>query len=76
MCGKTSRTLSLSQVQYCGRRSIQKGYVPLPKSVKPARIKSNVDVFSFQLGSSDMATLDGLEERLVTGWDPVSRDPV
>ena len=31
------------------RWSIQKGYVPLPKSVKAERIKTNADVFGFEL---------------------------
>jgi hypothetical protein len=29
----------------------------------------------WELGVDDMATLDGLEEGLVTGWDPVSITP-
>lgn len=50
--------------------------MPLPKSVTASRIKQNLDVFSFELGPSDMETLDGLEQNFVTGWDPVSYDPV
>ena len=50
---------------------MQKGFVPLPKSVSPERQKTNLDVFGFELGEGDMSALDGLEEDLVTGWDPI-----
>jgi diketogulonate reductase-like aldo/keto reductase len=58
------------------RWSLQKGYVPLPKSVNPERQKSNVDVFGFELDADDMKALDGMEEGLVTGWDPIRDHPV
>lgn len=44
------------------RYSLQKGWVPLPKSDNPARIKANADVYGFQLDGDDMAALDGLDE--------------
>jgi diketogulonate reductase-like aldo/keto reductase len=53
------------------RWSLQRGFVPLPKSVNAARQASNADVFDWQLGDADMAALDGLEQDLVTGWDPI-----
>lgn len=45
------------------RWSIQKGFVPLPKSDTPARIKMNVNVFgdNFGLDEEDMKLLDGLD---------------
>ncbi|KDQ15925.1 hypothetical protein BOTBODRAFT_108051 [Botryobasidium botryosum FD-172 SS1] len=55
------------------RWSIQKGFVPLPKSANPARIASNADVFDFELSEEDMAALDALDkgkEGAVT-WNPV-----
>ncbi|CAO3600794.1 unnamed protein product [Absidia cylindrospora] len=52
------------------RWAIQKGYVPLPKSVTKSRIISNADVFDFTLNDEDMAALDALDEHLVTEWDP------
>lgn len=36
----------------------------------------NLDVFGFALDEGAMAQLDGCEEGLVTGWDPVAHDPV
>jgi 2,5-diketo-D-gluconate reductase A len=58
------------------RWSLQKGYVPLPKSVHAARQAENLDVFSFALSDEQMAALDSLERGLVTGWDPITQDAV
>lgn len=44
------------------RWSLQKGFVPLPKSDTPARIASNADVYGFELDGEDMARLDGLDQ--------------
>ncbi|EKM80657.1 hypothetical protein AGABI1DRAFT_37131 [Agaricus bisporus var. burnettii JB137-S8] len=55
------------------RWSLQKGFVPLPKSARPERIRSNLDVFDFELDDRDMLKLDSLnrgKEGAVT-WNPV-----
>ncbi|KAF2690818.1 Aldo/keto reductase [Lentithecium fluviatile CBS 122367] len=52
------------------RWSLQHGYVPLPKSVKRSRIVENADIGGFAIEDGDMATMDGLDEYLVTDWDP------
>lgn len=56
------------------RWSLQKGYVPLPKSVKKPRIVSNAQVEGFDIEEGDMKVLDGLDEYLVTDWDPTDAD--
>jgi len=56
------------------RWSLQHGFVPLPKSVKKERIVENGDVGGFEIGKEDMATMDELDEYLVTDWDPVDTD--
>ncbi|PWY97283.1 Aldo/keto reductase [Testicularia cyperi] len=48
----------VSWAQVLIRWSLQKGYVPLPKSDTPSRIASNADVFDFELDEDDMAKLD------------------
>jgi diketogulonate reductase-like aldo/keto reductase len=44
------------------RWSLQKGFVPLPKSDTPSRIVSNADVYGFELDQEDMDKLDGLDQ--------------
>ncbi|KAH8833232.1 Aldo/keto reductase [Flagelloscypha sp. PMI_526] len=56
------------------RYSIQKGYIPLPKSASKSRIVSNTQIFDFEIESTEMQELDGLNEDLVTDWDP-THDP-
>ncbi|KAL0945456.1 hypothetical protein HGRIS_000946 [Hohenbuehelia grisea] len=52
------------------RYSIQKGFIPLPKSVSAERIASNAKVFDFELAQEEVEHLDTLDEKLVTDWDP------
>lgn len=44
------------------RWSLQLGNVVLSRSSSPERIKSNLDVFSFELTDDQMATLNGLDD--------------
>jgi diketogulonate reductase-like aldo/keto reductase len=44
------------------RWSIQKGYVPLPKSVKRERIVENANIGGFEISDEDMNALDMLNE--------------
>jgi methylglyoxal/glyoxal reductase len=55
------------------RWGIQKGFVVLPKSTRAARIEENAQLFDFALDDAAMEQLDGLEENLVTGWDPAGQ---
>ncbi|KAJ7352274.1 Aldo/keto reductase [Mycena albidolilacea] len=52
------------------RYSIQKNYVAIPKSVSKTRIASNTNIFDFELEPQEVLELDGLDEALVTDWDP------
>ncbi|KAL2816984.1 NADP-dependent oxidoreductase domain-containing protein [Aspergillus granulosus] len=51
------------------RWSLQKGFVPLPKSVTPSRIKENAEVFDFELDEADMAKLT-TDKYEPCAWDP------
>ncbi len=51
-----------STAQILIRYSLQKDWVPLPKSDNPEYIKSNADIFSFNIEQNDMKTLDDLDE--------------
>ncbi|PHH74584.1 hypothetical protein CDD80_2984 [Ophiocordyceps camponoti-rufipedis] len=44
------------------RWSLQRGFVPLPKSDTTERIRANADVFGFELDADDMSRLDSLDE--------------
>lgn len=50
----------VTPAQVAIRWCLQRGTLPLPKSVHAERIVSNGDVFSFELSDADMATLNTL----------------
>jgi diketogulonate reductase-like aldo/keto reductase len=50
-----------SIAQICIRWSLQKGFLPLPKSVTPERIKENARVFDFELADEDVKLIAGLK---------------
>lgn len=58
------------------RWSLQKGFVPLPKSATPARIHSNTHLYDFVLTEEDMAALDALDRGKdgAISWNPVDAD--
>lgn len=43
------------------RYQVQRKHVVIPKSVSKGRIASNIDVFSFELSSDDMKTIDSFD---------------
>ncbi|MFD5412934.1 aldo/keto reductase [Streptomyces nojiriensis] len=49
-----------SAAQVVLRWHLQHGNIVIPKSVTPARIRENLDVFGFELADADMAALDAL----------------
>lgn len=63
-CGK-------SPAQVLIRWQLQHGWVVIPKSSHPERIRENIDVFDFELNAENMLALDGLNEDLATqSWRP------
>lgn len=54
--------LKKTPAQICLRWVLDKGLLPLVKSVTPARILQNVDVFDFQLTAEDTAAIDALTD--------------
>ncbi|KAB8274876.1 NADP-dependent oxidoreductase domain-containing protein [Aspergillus minisclerotigenes] len=58
-----------SPAQILIRWSLQKGFVPLPKSATPERILENANVFDFELDEDDMQSLH-TDEYAPSTWDP------
>lgn len=57
------------------RWSLQKGFVPLPKSVTESRIEENAGGFGWELDEKDMESLDFKGSYEPCAWDPtVSRE--
>ncbi|MGW2554632.1 aldo/keto reductase [Streptomyces sp. NPDC001635] len=59
-----------SPAQVVLRWHLQLGNVVIPKSVTPARIRENLDVFDFTLSDDEMAAIATLDRGLRTGPDP------
>lgn len=56
--------------QICIRWSLQKGFVPLPKSVTPERIRENAAVFDFEISGDDMQALSEMQNYCGEGHHP------
>ncbi|MDQ0222817.1 aldo/keto reductase [Streptococcus moroccensis] len=61
LVGKLAEKYDKSIAQVALRWSLDKGFLPLPKSVTPANITSNLDVFDFELESGDIEQLDRVQ---------------
>ena len=62
-----------SIAQICIRWSLQRGYLPLPKSVTPSRIQENARVFDFELEEADVRLIAGLKGCVGFAADPDTR---
>ena len=63
-----------SVAQVCLRWAIQHGVIPLPKTVSPERMRSNLDIFGFTLSSADMRLIDSMPATGESGLMPDSID--
>lgn len=70
---EAARQAKRSPAQVLLRWGVQRGFVVLPKSKTPSRIRENSELFDFELDPGQMAKLDALEEGLTTGWDPADQ---
>ena len=52
------------------RWHLQLGNVVIPKSVTPARIEENIDIFDFELTDAEMEAIEALDVGERTGPDP------
>ncbi|KAF9451832.1 Aldo/keto reductase [Macrolepiota fuliginosa MF-IS2] len=58
------------------RWSLQRGFIPLPRSSKLARIRSNAQVYDFNLSDEDVTQLDKLDKGTegAISWNPIHAD--
>lgn len=61
---KLTEKYDKSVAQIVLRWHIQKGYLPLPKSVSADRIRENFEIFDFQLSAEDVRFIDSLHGAL------------
>ncbi|KRF47343.1 oxidoreductase [Terrabacter sp. Soil811] len=61
---------SVTPAQLVLRWHVELGNVVLTRSVTPARIAENVEIFGFRLGDDDLEALAGLDRGTRTGPDP------
>jgi 2,5-diketo-D-gluconate reductase A len=61
--------LDRTPAQVVLRWHVQQGLVVIPKSTDPQRLAHNLDVFSFDLSSDDMAALATLDQGPDAGVD-------
>ena len=57
-------------VQIVLRWDLQKGIVTIPKSVHQERIKSNADIFDFEISTEDIQRIDSLDNNKRFGAHP------
>ena len=62
-----------SIAQICIRWSLQMGFLPLPKSVTPSRIRENLQVFDFELSDEDVKLIADLKGCVGYANDPDTR---
>jgi len=61
---------SKNAAQVILRWNIQLGYVTIPKSITPSRIKSNLEIFDFELTSSDIDDINAINLGKRLGANP------
>jgi 2,5-diketo-D-gluconate reductase A len=63
-----------SPAQVVLRWHVERGHIVFPKSVTPARIKENIDIFDFELSGQDVEAISALNKNERTGPDPDTFD--
>jgi diketogulonate reductase-like aldo/keto reductase len=68
--GRIAEAHGKSAAQVMLRWGLQHGRSVIPKSVRPARIAENFDVFDFELSADEMEAIDGLDTGRRGGPEP------
>ncbi len=68
--GVIASRLDRTPAQVVLRWHIQRGDIIFPRSVRPARVKENFEIFDFELSATDMETISSLNKDERIGPDP------
>jgi 2,5-diketo-D-gluconate reductase A len=74
--GSIAERVGKTPAQVVLRWHIQRGDIIFPKSVTPARINENFEIFDFELSDGDVAEISALNKNQRTGPDPDKFDMV
>ena len=74
--GSIAERVGKTPAQVVLRWHIQRGDIIFPKSVTPARINENFEIFDFELSDGDVAEISALNKNQRTGADPDKLDMV
>jgi 2,5-diketo-D-gluconate reductase A len=67
----------VSEAQVLLRWALQRGFAVLPKSTNPQRVRTNLDLFSFEIDESDMGAIAEMDRGDGVAWavgDPISAE--
>ena len=67
MIAGIAQRLERTPAQVMLRWAVQHGAIVIPKSAQQDRIRSNAQIFDFELDGDDMRALDGLDRTNGTG---------
>lgn len=68
-----AKKYGVTEAQVLLRWAVQNGYPVLPKSINPARMRQNADIFSFSIDDGDMAAINTMNRGGGVAWS--SGDP-
>jgi 2,5-diketo-D-gluconate reductase A len=71
-----AKAVGKTPAQVVLRWHIERGDIVFPKSVTPARIRENIDIFGIELSGQDLETITSLDRAQRTGPDPDKFDAV
>ena len=71
-----ARRTGKTPAQVILRWHIERGDIVFPKSVSPARIRENIDIFDFELSGEDVEAISALNRNERTGPDPDKFDRI
>ena len=63
-----AKKYDVSEAQILLRWAVQKGYPVLPKSIEPARMRKNADIFGFAIDDQDMAAIEKMDRGDGVAW--------